>query len=126
MDIFAIDANTCQEKWRTHEDIPIRAPHFMVNRGAAFLDGKLFRGTQDGRVFGYDANTGKRLWEQKIVNLQGETVPAAPVAWNGLVFIGNAGGDLKGGKGRVYALDANTGRLSERPIWCRHRPMRPT
>src|ERR1700748_2477696 len=21
MDIFAIDANTCQEKWRTHEDI---------------------------------------------------------------------------------------------------------
>src|SRR5579875_106567 len=25
MDIFAIDANTCQQKWRTHEDIPIRA-----------------------------------------------------------------------------------------------------
>src|SRR6185437_3684714 len=30
MDIFAIDANTCQEKWRTHEDIPVRAPHFAV------------------------------------------------------------------------------------------------
>ncbi len=111
MDIFAIDANTCQEKWRTHEDIPIRAPHFMVNRGAAFLDGKLFRGTQDGRVFAYDASTGKRLWEQKIVNLQGETVPAAPIAWNGMVFIGNAGGDLKGGKGRIYALDANSGKI---------------
>jgi alcohol dehydrogenase (cytochrome c) len=111
MDIFAIDANTCQEKWRTHEDIQIRAPHFMVNRGAAYLDGKLFRGTQDGRVFGYDAATGKRLWEQKIINLRGETVPAAPIAWNGLVFIGNAGGDLKGGKGRIYALDANTGKI---------------
>jgi alcohol dehydrogenase (cytochrome c) len=111
MDIFAIDANTCQEKWRTHEDIPIRAPHFAVNRGAAFLDGKLFRGTQTGYVFAYDATTGKKLWEQKIINLQGETVPAAPIAWNGLVFIGNAGGDLKGGKGRIYALDANTGKV---------------
>src|SRR5215469_11289851 len=25
-DIFAIDADTCQEKWRTHEDIVIKAP----------------------------------------------------------------------------------------------------
>ena len=94
MDIFAIDANTCQQKWRTHEDIQIRAPHFMVNRGPAFMDGKLFRGTQNGYVFAYDAATGKKLWEQKIINLQGETVPAAPIAWNGLVFIGNAGGDF--------------------------------
>jgi alcohol dehydrogenase (cytochrome c) len=111
MDLFAIDANTCQEKWRTHEDIPIRSPHFAVNRGAAYLDAKLFRGTQTGFVFAYDATNGKKLWEQKIINLQGETVPAAPIAWNGLVFIGNAGGDLKGGKGRIYALDANTGKI---------------
>ena len=37
--------------------------------------------------------------------------PAAPIAWNGLVFIGNAGGDYKGGKGRMYALDAKTGKI---------------
>ena len=36
-------------------------------------------------------------------------MPAAPIAWNGLVFIGNAGGDFKGGKGHMYALDAKTG-----------------
>ena len=37
--------------------------------------------------------------------------PAAPIAWNDLVFIGNAGGDFKGVKGRMYALDAATGRI---------------
>jgi len=26
----------------------------------------------------------------------GESTPAAPIAWDGLVFIGNAGGDNKG------------------------------
>ena len=42
---------------------------------------------------------------------KGETAPAAPIAWNGLVFIGNAGGDMKGVKGRMYALDAKTGKI---------------
>ena len=42
---------------------------------------------------------------------KGEYVTAAPIAWNGLVFIGNASGDAKGGKGRMYALDAKTGKI---------------
>ena len=42
---------------------------------------------------------------------KGEFVAAAPIAWNGLVFIGNAGGDAKGGKGRMYALDAKSGKI---------------
>jgi len=111
MDIFAINAETCQEIWRVHEDIPIPRRHFPTNRGAAYLDGKLFRGTQDARVFAYDAGTGKKLWETKILETQGESVPAAPIVWNGMVFVGNAGGDLKGVKGRMYALDANTGKI---------------
>ena len=36
---------------------------------------------------------------------------SAPIAWDGLVFVGNAGGDFKGGKGRMYALDAKTGKI---------------
>ena len=42
---------------------------------------------------------------------RGEDVPAAPIAWEGLVFIGNAGGDFKGAKGHMYALDAETGKI---------------
>ena len=72
----------------------------------------LFRGTQDARVLAYDFKTGKRIWETTIGDYKkGESAPAAPIAWNGLVFIGNAGGDVKGVKGRMYALDAKTGKI---------------
>ena len=38
-------------------------------------------------------------------------MPSAPIAWDGLVYVGNAGGDYKGGKGHMYALDAKTGKI---------------
>ena len=110
-DMFSIDPSTCQENWRTHEDYVPATPQ-EVNRGAAYLDGMLFRGTQDARVLAYDLKTGKRVWETTIGDWKkGESAPAAPIAWKGLVFIGNAGGDIKGVKGRVYALDAKTGKI---------------
>src|SRR5262245_50384582 len=109
-DIFSIDPATCAENWRTHEEYP--AYILPTSRGAADLDGRLFRGTDDGRVLAYDFKTGKRLWETQISDrTKGESVPAAPIAWNGLVFIGNAGGDFKGAKGHMYALDAKTGKI---------------
>ena len=109
-DIFSINPATCAENWRTHEEYP--AYILPTNRGAAYLDGMLFRGTQDGRVLAYDFKTGKRLWETTIGDVKkGEDVPAAPIAWQGLVFIGNAGGDFKGAKGHMYALDAKTGKI---------------
>lgn len=111
MDTIALDANTCQERWRVHEDVP--PSYLAVNRGVAHADGRLFRGLQDGRVVAYDARDGKRIWEQRIADsAKGESVPAAPIAWNGLVFIGNAGGDNYGVKGRMYALEAATGRIA--------------
>src|SRR6516162_1307717 len=110
-DIFSIDPSTCAENWRTHEEYP--GYILPTNRGAAYLDGRLFRGTDDGRVLAYDFKTGKRLWETPIADpAKGESVPAAPIAWSGLVFIGNAGGDFKGGKGHMYALDAKTGKVA--------------
>ena len=110
-DIFSINPNDCSQNWRTHEDYQAATPQ-GVSRGAAYLDGALFRGTQDGRVLAYDFKTGKRLWETAIADpRKGESAPAAPIAWNGLVFIGNAGGDMKGVKGRMYALDAKTGKI---------------
>jgi alcohol dehydrogenase (cytochrome c) len=110
-DIFSIDPSTCHENWRTHENYAPATPQ-EVNRGAAYLDGMLFRGTQDARVLAYDVKTGKRIWETAIGDpKKGESAPAAPIAWNGLVFIGNAGGDIKGIKGRMYALDAKTGKI---------------
>ncbi len=109
-DIFSINPATCAENWRTREDLP---PSILTAmRGAAYFDGMLFRGSPDGRVLAYDFKTGKRIWQTAITEgSKGEFVAAAPIAWNGLVFIGNAGGDAKGGKGRMYALDARSGKI---------------
>src|SRR6516165_10697509 len=52
-DIFSIDPSRCRENWRAHEDYAPATPQ-DVNRGAAYLEGMLFRGTQDGRVLAYD------------------------------------------------------------------------
>src|SRR3984957_4990161 len=109
-DIFSIDAATCRQNWRTHEHYAHGTGN--GNRGAAYLDGHLYRGTPDGRVLAYDFKTGTQLWQTSIANAQlGESTPAAPIAWNGLIFIGNAGGDIKGVKGRIYALNAQTGEI---------------
>ena len=110
-DIFSLDPANCHENWRTHEDYK-PASLLAVNHGAAYMDGLLFRGTEDGRVLAYNFKTGKRIWEATVANPKlGESTPSAPIAWNGLVFIGNAGGDNKGVKGRMYALDAKTGKI---------------
>jgi len=109
-DTFSIDPNTCAQNWRAHEEFASGA--LKVNRGLAWLDGRVYRGTADGRVLAYQAKTGKRLWATTIADaVRGESVPAAPIAWQGLVFIGNAGSDNKGVKGRMYALDAKDGHI---------------
>ncbi|MCA8878920.1 MAG: PQQ-binding-like beta-propeller repeat protein [Rhodobacteraceae bacterium] len=107
--LYSIDPDTCKLNWRAHEEYTPATPQ-GVNRGPAYMDGKVFRGTQDGRVIAYDFKTGKALWQTRIADpKKGESVPAAPIAWNGMVFAGNAGGDIKGVKGRMYGLDAQTG-----------------
>jgi alcohol dehydrogenase (cytochrome c) len=110
-EILAIDADTCQQKWRVREEGP--SVGLQVNRGAAYLDGRLFRGTGEGDVLAYDAATGKKLWTTHLADrAKGESIPSAPLAWNGLVFIGTAGSDVYGVQGRVYALDAVTGKVT--------------
>jgi alcohol dehydrogenase (cytochrome c) len=110
-EIFAIDAETCRQNWRVREEGPSLG--LRVNRGAAYLDGRLFRGSGDGDALAYDASTGKKLWSTHLGDpVKGESMPAAPLAWNGLVFIGTAGSERYGVTGRVYALDAETGRVA--------------
>jgi len=109
-DIFSLNPATCAENWRTHLDYA--GALLPANRGAAYMDGMLFRGTQDGRVLAFDFKTGKQLWDTRIADPKhGESVPSAPIAWDGLVYIGNAGGDYKGGKGHMFALEGKTGKI---------------
>jgi alcohol dehydrogenase (cytochrome c) len=109
-DVYSIDPSTCKLNWQAHEEIKPVTPN-LVNRGAAYLDGRIYRGTLDGRVIAYDVGTGKRSWATAIANPAREVVDAALIAWNGLVFAGVAQGDTKGVRGRMYALDASDGHI---------------
>jgi PQQ-dependent dehydrogenase (methanol/ethanol family) len=108
---YAIDAATCALRWKhTYQYDPHPDFDLKVNRGVAYANGRLFRGSNDGRLYALDARTGKELWNVVAGDVtRGETFPAAPVAWGGLVFIGNAGGDNFGVTGRMMAFDVDSG-----------------
>jgi alcohol dehydrogenase (cytochrome c) len=109
-DTFSLDPDTCKLNWRAHEDFP--DSYLGAQRGVAIENGRVFRGAANGHVYAYDQKTGARQWATQISDQsKGETVPASPIVWKGLVFIGNAGGDNRGVKGRIYALDAATGKI---------------
>jgi alcohol dehydrogenase (cytochrome c) len=106
---YAIDPSTCALKWKYSRPGPARG--LGVNRGLAYLDGKVFRGTGDAQLIAIDAATGKPAWEATLGDIaNSESVPMAPLAWNGMVFAGNAGGDNFGVTGRIYAFNAADGR----------------
>jgi alcohol dehydrogenase (cytochrome c) len=108
-DTLALDPATCAIKWRHsyHRTYQSLQP---TNRGIAYLNGRVYRGTDDGRLLALDARTGQELWSSVVGDGPlGEFISGAPIAWNGLVFIGTAGGEL-GFRGRVLAFDAASGR----------------
>jgi alcohol dehydrogenase (cytochrome c) len=105
----AIDARNCQLRWR-HAYVPEDDELRQSSRGPAVLNGRVFRGTGDGRLIALDAATGKLLWSNAIgVPRLSEFASAAPIAWQGMVFMGIGGGDA-GVRGRIMAYDAVTGR----------------
>jgi len=107
---YAVDGTTCRLVWKHTRDEP--NTFLLVNRGVVYSDGRLFRGTGDAHVMAIDAADGRQLWDVAIGDPKaGESAPLAPIAWGGLVFAGNAGGDNFGVTGRIYALDAASGRL---------------
>lgn len=110
-DTIAIDANTCAEKWHAHDDYVQAIPN-DANRGAAFASGNIIRGTQDARLVAYSATDGKKVWDISLGDPKHlETTSAAVLAWKGMVFTGNAGSSKMPTKGRMYAVDAATGKI---------------
>jgi PQQ-dependent dehydrogenase (methanol/ethanol family) len=83
----------------------------VVNRGAAYSDGRVFYNTLDAHTIAVDAATGRELWRTKLGEVsRGETVTMAPLVVRDKVLVGNSGGEL-GVRGWLTALDAATGRI---------------
>ncbi|HTZ67191.1 MAG TPA: PQQ-binding-like beta-propeller repeat protein, partial [Roseiarcus sp.] len=105
----AIDAATCALRWRDVLEFKQR-PIAVGTRGLGYADGKVFRGTHDGRVMAFDAKTGKVLWDvQEADPKKSEMFASAPIVWRGKVLIGIAFSD-GGIAGRLIALDEATGK----------------
>jgi alcohol dehydrogenase (cytochrome c) len=87
----------------------------QLSRGVAVAYGKVFSAQLDGRVVALDARTGKLLWRTEHANALPQpnyfySFTMAPIAFNGLVLVGNAGAEWPT-RGFLQALDANSGKL---------------
>jgi quinohemoprotein ethanol dehydrogenase len=104
--IYALNAKTGKTIWSSMFD---QLPTFQ---GVAVGEGRIYAGLKGGKVVALDEKTGKLIWSQQIGEnppQKGESVTAAPIYANGMIFVGLANGDWAL-RGRVVALDANTGR----------------
>ena len=106
---YAIDARTGQHRWVNHHELKDPALG-RLGRGVAHADNRVFRGFTDGHVVALDEKTGDVIWDVVGANSSaGEYYSAAPVVWEGRLFLGNAGSDY-GGVGHIKAFDTNTGK----------------
>lgn len=81
-----------------------------VNRGVAYVDGKLIYNLLDDHTVAVDAKTGKQVWRTKMGNVEtGETMTMAPFVVGKKVLVGDSGGEL-GVWGWVAALDVGSGK----------------
>lgn len=106
---YAIDARTGEQRWFRHHELKDPGPG-RLGRGVAYADGRVFRGLADGHVLALDAKTGDVIWDVIGADSKaGEFYTAAPIVWEGRLYLGNAGSDY-GGIGHVRAFDTNSGR----------------
>ncbi len=106
---IALDAANCRVKWRYDwkpKSIEVHPP----NRGVAIKDGYVVRATTDGYLFALNIETGKPVWERKVVDSaknQG-SFNMAPVIFEDLVILG-LGISEQGVKGWVGAFKLENG-----------------
>jgi len=112
-DIFALDAKTGKKLWTWESDIPQVNDLICCgwdNRGVASGGGMIYSGLLDGGVVGLDQKTGKQVWRTQLEDYHdGYSITGATRYFDGLVFTGMSGGE-NGVRGRMYALDAKTGK----------------
>jgi lanthanide-dependent methanol dehydrogenase len=116
--LFSLNATTGELNWIYS---PPTAPAAqgvaccdVVNRGAAYSDGRIYFNTLDNHTVAVDAETGEELWHTKLGEIsRGETMTMAPLVVKDKVLVGNSGGEM-GVRGWITALDAATGKIAWR------------
>lgn len=116
--LYALNLTDGSIRW-AYEPKPSRAAQGVaccdvVNRGAAYLDGKIFFNTLDNHTVAVDAESGEEIWKTKLGEInRGETMTMAPLVVKDKVLVGNSGGEM-GVRGWLTALDTQTGEIEWR------------
>ena len=113
--VYAIDAKTGELRWRYDPKVPRAHAFFVccdvVNRGVALYKGKVYVGTLDSRLIALDEHSGAPVWSVSTADATtAYAITSAPRIANGMVVIGNAGGEF-GVRGYISAYDAETGKM---------------
>jgi quinohemoprotein ethanol dehydrogenase len=113
--IHAVDAVSGKQKWiydaKAAEASGRKLRQGWGSRGIAWWNGKVYTGTQDGRLIALDAQTGKPVWS--VMTVQPDDyrfISGPPRAFAGKIIIGHGGADAGNTRGYVTAYDAQTGK----------------
>jgi PQQ-dependent dehydrogenase (methanol/ethanol family) len=114
-ELFALDTTTGDLKWKYSPNVDPSSQGVaccdVINRGAAYDNGKIFYNTLDNHTVAVNANTGKEVWVRKLGEItRGQTMTMAPLVVKGKVLVGNSGGEM-GVRGWLTALDENDGHI---------------
>ncbi|HEU4624687.1 MAG TPA: PQQ-dependent dehydrogenase, methanol/ethanol family [Steroidobacteraceae bacterium] len=114
--VYAFEATTGKFLWKYDPKVPRELAATSLccnnsNRGATFWKGKIIWGTLDGRLIAVDAKNGTKVWEAQTTDPKNAmSITGAPRVGNGMVFIGQGGGEYHQ-RGYLSAWDADTGKF---------------
>jgi alcohol dehydrogenase (cytochrome c) len=122
--VLAVDAATCDERWKYEPDLldinllPLCCG--FINRGVAVGDNKVFIAQLDAKLVALNQENGDVVWKVPATGnpadnpFTGYSETMAPQFWQtspngrGLVIVGASGGEYEA-RGRVTAFDSQTG-----------------
>ena len=111
--VIALDARSGQTVWRFRRQVdPSKLPLCCgsFNRGVAVFGNRVFVATLDAYLVALDAVTGTKIWETQVApSAQGYSITSAPLALDGQVVIGVAGGEF-GIRGVIASFSADDGK----------------
>lgn len=116
--VWAVDAATGTTLWHYAPKLDPLTKEVLygaASRGVTVGRGKVYIGSLDGRFIALDQKTGKELWSTQLTNLKeqyGALFSAPPQLAGNVLFGGTTGGDQPI-MGKIYAVDADTGK----PLW---------
>lgn len=113
--VYAVNAASGKTLWHYQPKLdPVSNDVFYIaaSRGVTVGRGKVFVGTLDGKFIALDQKTGKPVWETQLTNLKkeyGALFSSPPQLAGNVLYGGTTGGDQPI-QGKIYAVDADTGK----------------